>query len=75
MIGKVFVLIAILGPLVACGPPEPLRIGVIAGLSDRGSDFGQSVRDGVILAVERQNQAGGIQGRKIELIVRDDGSE
>ncbi len=59
--------------LGACGPQEPIRIGVIAGLSDRGSDFGQSVRDGVILAVENQNRAGGIQGRKIELIVRDDG--
>ncbi len=59
--------------LAACGPPEPIRIGLIAGLSDRGSDFGESVRNGVILAVEQQNQAGGIKGRKIELIVRDDG--
>lgn len=55
------------------GPQEPIRIGLIAGLSDRGSDFGESVRNGVILAVEQQNQAGGIKGRKIELIVRDDG--
>ena len=59
--------------LGGCGPQEPIRIGLIAGLSDRGSDFGESVRNGVILAVEQQNQAGGIKGRKIELIVRDDG--
>ena len=72
-IGKGLVCTALLGSLIGCGPQEPIRIGVIAGLSDRGSDFGQSVRDGVILAVERKNQAGGIQGRKIELIVRDDG--
>ena len=59
--------------LAGCGPQEPIRIGLIAGLSDRGSDFGESIRNGVILAVEEQNQAGGIKGRKIELIVRDDG--
>lgn len=61
--------------LAGCGQQEPLRIGLIAGLSDRGSDFGVSVRDGVILAVEQRNQAGGIAGRKIELIVRDDGQD
>lgn len=61
--------------LAACTPPEPIRIGLLAGLSDRGSDFGESVRNGVILAVEQQNQAGGINGRKIELLVRDDGQD
>ena len=58
--------------LTACGPKEPVRIGLLAGLSDRGSDFGESVRDGVMLAIEQQNLAGGINGRMIELIVRDD---
>lgn len=61
--------------LAACSPPEPIRIGLLAGLSDRGSDFGESVRNGVILAIEQQNEAGGIHGRKIELIVRDDGQD
>jgi branched-chain amino acid transport system substrate-binding protein len=61
--------------LAACGPTEPIKIGLIAGLSDRGSDFGESVRNGVILAIEQQNQAGGINGRKIELVVRDDGQD
>ncbi|PKO94434.1 MAG: amino acid ABC transporter substrate-binding protein [Betaproteobacteria bacterium HGW-Betaproteobacteria-10] len=61
--------------LAACSPPEPIKIGLLAGLSDRGSDFGESVRNGVILAVEQQNLAGGINGRKIELLVRDDGQD
>ncbi len=61
--------------LSACSPSEPIKIGLLAGLSDRGSDFGESVRNGVILAVEQQNQAGGINGRKIELLVRDDGQD
>lgn len=67
-------LLAVLG-LNACTPQEPIRIGLLAGLSDRGSDFGESVRNSVILAVEQRNQAGGINGRKIELIVRDDGQD
>lgn len=71
--GVVIALTCLLGGIAACSPPPPVRIGLIAGLSDRGSDFGESVRNGVILAVEQQNQAGGINGRKIELIVRDDG--
>ena len=37
--------------LAGCGPAEPIKIGLLAGLSDRGSDFGESVRNGVILAV------------------------
>lgn len=61
--------------LLGCTPREPVRIGLLAGLSDRGSDFGESVRNGVILAVEQQNQAGGIHGRMIELVVRDDGQD
>lgn len=61
--------------LSACSPPEPIKIGLLAGLSDRGSDFGESVRNGVILAIEQQNLAGGINGRKIELLVRDDGQD
>jgi len=59
--------------LAACSQPEPIRIGLLAGLSDRGSDFGESVHNGVILAIEQKNAAGGIHGRRIELIVRDDG--
>ena len=67
---------ALLSLLVSgCGPGEPIKIGLLAGLSDRGSDFGESVRNGVILAVEQQNLAGGINGRKIELLVRDDGQD
>lgn len=61
--------------LSACSPPDSIKIGLLAGLSDRGSDFGESVRNGVILAVEQQNLAGGINGRKIELLVRDDGQD
>ena len=58
--------------LLGCGPAEPLRVGFIGGLSDRNSDVGQSGNNGVVLAVEQINRAGGIRGRQVELISRDD---
>ncbi len=67
--------VACLFLLAGCEQQEAIRVGLLAGLSDRGSDFGESVRNGVILAIEQQNEAGGINGRKIELIVRDDGQD
>ncbi|MBI3530937.1 MAG: ABC transporter substrate-binding protein, partial [Burkholderiales bacterium] len=58
--------------LTACGPQQPVQIGFIGGLSDRNSDNGQSGLNGVILAVEQFNRAGGLNGRMVELIARDD---
>ncbi len=67
------VLVAAVGLLLSgCGPEAPLSIGFIGGLSDQNSDLGQSGYNGVVLAVEQINRAGGVQGRKIELVVRDD---
>ena len=58
--------------LFGCGPTEPLRIGFIGGLSDRNSDVGQAGHNAVVLAVEQINRVGGIRGRQVELIARDD---
>ncbi|HKJ05175.1 MAG TPA: ABC transporter substrate-binding protein [Geopsychrobacteraceae bacterium] len=58
--------------LLACTEKEPVKIGLIAGLSGRVADLGIAARNGAILAVEEQNQAGGVQGAKVELLVRDD---
>ena len=61
--------------LSGCGRQEPVRIGFIGGLSDRNSDVGQAGQSGVILAVEQANRTGGINGRRIELISRDDAQD
>lgn len=58
--------------LAACEPQRPLRIGFIGGLSDRNSDTGQAGLNGVQLAIEQANRAGGINGRLLELVVKDD---
>lgn len=49
-----------------------LRIGVIAPLSGPSADFGVPMLNGIKLAVDEINTAGGYLGRKIELLVRDD---
>lgn len=58
--------------LSACAPPEPVRLGFIGGLSGRVADLGEAGRNGFLLAVEEANAKGGIGGRKIETLVRDD---
>jgi len=57
--------------LISCTEKKPVKIGLIAGLSGRVADLGIAARNGAILAVEEQNQAGGIQGAKVELLIRD----
>ncbi len=58
--------------VVACSPPEPIRIGFLGGLSGRVADLGIGGRNGALLAVEMRNRQGGINGRPIELIAADD---
>lgn len=58
-----------------CMPQEPHRIGFIGGLTGSNSDNGQAGLNGVILAVEKINQTGGVNGRKIELLIKDDAQQ
>ncbi len=70
------ILLAGLG-LSACEPTEqaqpPIRLGVIIDTSGPTSSLGIAGRNGMQLAVEQSNAAGGIHGRQIELLQRDDG--
>ena len=55
--------------------PEPLRIGVIAPLTGASSDFGISMQQGAALAVEQINAIGGVLGRPLQLVTRDDAGD
>jgi branched-chain amino acid transport system substrate-binding protein len=57
---------------MACGPPEPIRLGFLGGLSGRAADLGLAGRDGVQLAVDLRNLAGGVAGRQVALVFKDD---
>jgi branched-chain amino acid transport system substrate-binding protein len=64
---------AVMGLLLSgCAQKEPIRVGFVAELTGRQADLGVQERDAVQLAVEKINAAGGVAGRSIELIVRDD---
>ena len=52
---------------------DPVKVGVMGPYSGGSSPMGLSMRDGVRLAAEEINNAGGVLGgRKIELVERDD---
>lgn len=51
---------------------EPVRIGFIGGMSGRVADLGVGARNGAMLAVEERNTRGGINGKPVELLIRDD---
>ena len=51
---------------------EPIKIGLSVNLSGRGGMSGEHIRDGAMLAVRDVNERGGINGRPLELLVRDD---
>lgn len=51
---------------------EPVKIGLSVNLSGVGGDAGEHIRDGALLAVDDINHQGGIDGRPLQLLVRDD---
>lgn len=51
---------------------DSLRIGLSGPFSGGSSPMGESMRNGVRLAVEEINATGGVNGRAIELVERDD---
>ncbi|WP_139305599.1 ABC transporter substrate-binding protein [Magnetospirillum fulvum] len=58
--------------LAACDEPEPIRIGFLGEMSGRNADLGVSSLNGAMIAIEEQNLAGGLNGRPIHIVVRDD---
>ena len=56
--------------LAGCHPP--VRIGAIVSRTGAAGDYGEQVARGFDLAVGQINAAGGIDGRRLELVYRDD---
>lgn len=50
---------------------ETIKIGAVLSLSGPGQYSGEEVRDGMLLAVDEINTWGGINGKKIEVIIED----
>src|SRR5271156_2389602 len=59
----------------AIAAKEPILIGYLPALTGPSSSTGIGINRGIQLAVQEINAAGGIDGRQIELVVRDTQSE
>lgn len=51
---------------------EPIKIGALTPLSGPFTAWGVKVRDGMKFAAQELNQAGGVLGRQVEIVERDD---
>ncbi|MFI7613780.1 ABC transporter substrate-binding protein [Nonomuraea terrae] len=74
-------LAALLLALTACagdgggggsGAQDPIRVGLIVSLTGNYTPLGSEDKKAVELAVEQVNAQGGLLGRKVELVTRDD---
>ena len=75
-----FVMSLLLLFVVSCGGKKAadsnvIKIGVIAPLTGDVAQYGVAVKNGVQLKVDELNAAGGINGKKIELVVADSKGE
>ncbi|WXR62916.1 ABC transporter substrate-binding protein [Peptostreptococcaceae bacterium AGR-M142] len=51
---------------------ELIKIGFVGSLTGKGSELGVATRKGVFMAADKINRSGGINGKKIKLIIKDD---
>jgi len=58
-----------------CRRSEPVKLGFLGGMTGRYSSLGIAARNGVTLAVEEINAAGGLNGQPVQLEVVDDRQE
>src|ERR1700750_167013 len=54
------------------GAGGTIKVGEFASLTGKEATFGVSSHEGTVLAVEQINAAGGVLGKKIELLTEDD---
>src|SRR6185369_8502168 len=67
--------VLILGAAVSCGPklnPNEIRIGEFGSLTGTQATFGISTDNGIKLAAEEINAAGGINGKTLKIMAYDD---
>jgi branched-chain amino acid transport system substrate-binding protein len=53
---------------------ETVKVGVVAAMSGQSAKSGEAIVRGLSLAIDEINAGGGLLGKKVELLVRDDES-
>jgi branched-chain amino acid transport system substrate-binding protein len=70
---KILVVVVLLSIGVpGCHGLSPIKVGFTAELTGKQNELAINLRNGVQLAVDDANANGGINGRKIELLIEDD---
>jgi len=64
--------LALAAPVAASAQTGPIRVGVVTPLSGTYAGIGQQVKWGLDLAAAQINAAGGVMGRKLELVYEDE---
>ncbi|HEX9476262.1 MAG TPA: ABC transporter substrate-binding protein [Candidatus Dormibacteraeota bacterium] len=54
---------------------KTIKLGAILSITGAGGVYGPQSRDGMMLAVTQINNSGGVNGAKIDLVVKDDASD
>lgn len=53
---------------------EPIKVGLVAALSGQSAKSGEAITRGLEIAIDEINEGGGVLGRPLELVRRDDES-
>lgn len=61
-------------PLLWAQNKEPIRIGILIPLTGSTSQFGATMSRAAQIAVDEINAAGGVNGRRVEVVIEDDQS-
>lgn len=70
--GTFLVMILLWSGIAAAQPSGPIKIGWVGALTGFLSSWGHNMLRGAQMAVNEVNAGGGVLGRKLELVVRDD---
>ncbi len=67
--------LALASAIPAVAQSDLILIGQSAPLSGANRELGEEIRDGALAYFKKVNEAGGVNGRRIELITLDDGND
>ena len=72
MIGRRTLLALALSASLPVFAQAPIKIGLVTALSGQSARAGEAITRGLTIAIDELNAAGGVLGRKFELLRRDD---
>ena len=69
-----FAFAALLAVALPASAQETVKFGLVAAMSGQSAKAGEAIVRGLSLAIDEVNTKGGLLGKKVELLVRDDES-